>query len=309
MGCERSPGRNRPSRHMKLYPVQCNRCEKIIRRSRGRLTESRKNNWKIFCSKYCQDKSKEQRIEFKCNNPLCNKTFWRTSGDLVKSEFIYCSLSCAARINNKNTPKRIVIIKQCLICGKDFKENSKYCSKKCQYQAFTIHKDKILQQIQQFYITYHRIPLKREFQQYHAARSRFGTWNKAIVAAGFEPNPVRFANRHIANDGHECDSFAEKIIDDWLYTHNIPHERSVPYNYHNMTADFKIDDVFVEFLGLKGELNDYDRLVSIKQKLWKQLNLKIITLTPNDLFPKNKLLSIFTVHFENYLPQQQTLRL
>ena len=29
----------------------------------------------------------------------------------------------------------------------------------------------------------------------------FSTWNKAVIAAGFKPNPVKFANKYIAEDG------------------------------------------------------------------------------------------------------------
>ena len=48
---------------------------------------------------------------------------------------------------------------------------------------------------------------------YGKARYVFGTWNNAISAAGYKPNPVMFARHHIASDGHRCDSLAEKIIE------------------------------------------------------------------------------------------------
>jgi hypothetical protein len=51
----------------------------------------------------------------------------------------------------------------------------------------------------------------REYQQ------RFGSWNNAIRLAGFEPNSVIFSKKFLAKDGHVCDSYAEKIIDDWLF--------------------------------------------------------------------------------------------
>lgn len=126
-----------------------------------------------------------------------------------------------------------------------------------------------------------------------AARNRFGTWNKAIIAAGFKPNPIRFANKYVANDGHKCDSMAEKIIDDWLYEKNIKHETKILYNYHRMTADFKIGDTYIEFFGLQGELESYDKLIKEKERLWKKKNLDVIRIYPGDLFPKNKLEQIF----------------
>ncbi len=78
---------------------------------------------------------------------------------------------------------------------------------------------------------------------YNAVRRIFGSWNKAITIAGFKPNPVKFANKFVAEDGHRCDSMAEKIIDDWLFIRNIKHETKISYNHHQMTADFKIGNV------------------------------------------------------------------
>ncbi len=138
------------------------------------------------------------------------------------------------------------------------------------------------------------IPLKREYRHYNAARLRFGTWNKAIKAAGFNPNPVLFAKKHIANDGHKCDSVAEKIIDDWLYARKIKHQINVPYPGNNsFTADFVVGNNWIEFFGLSGELNSYDRLKKQKLKIAKSLNLRLIAIYPNDLFPKCRLDTIF----------------
>ncbi len=152
-----------------------------------------------------------------------------------------------------------------------------------------IVKEKIIEEIQKFYRQNGRIPLKREYYHYKAARTRFGTWNKAIETSGFDPNPVKFAMKCIANDGHKCDSLAEKIIDDWLYIRNIPHETKVPYNKNGMTADFRINGIFVEFFGLQGELEKYDKLIGEKEKYGKENGMKIIKIYPRDLFPKNNL--------------------
>jgi hypothetical protein len=39
----------------------------------------------------------------------------------------------------------------------------------------------------------------------------------------------QIGKKYIAKDGHKCDSFAEKIIDDWLYSNNVEHQRNIPY--------------------------------------------------------------------------------
>lgn len=135
-----------------------------------------------------------------------------------------------------------------------------------------------------------RVPLKREFSRTKSARVRFGSWNNAIKAAGFKPNPVMFARRHKANDGHICDSFAEKIIDDWLYARKINHKRSIPYPTNlGLRVDFIVGDYWIEFFGLHGQHKRYDELKKEKLKLVKEYNLKFIEIYPKDLFPNNKL--------------------
>jgi len=73
-----------------------------------------------------------------------------------------------------------------------------------------ISKEQIINEIRSFYKQNGRIPLKSEYHHHSAGRRKFGTWNNAIKASGFLPNPVLFAHKHIAKDGHKCDSLAEK---------------------------------------------------------------------------------------------------
>lgn len=98
--------------------------------------------------------------------------------------------------------------------------------------------DGLIEKINGFYKNHGRIPLKREFNMYHEYKRRFGSWNKAVRLAGFDPNPELFSHKFKAIDGHRCDSFTEKIIDDWLYNQRIKHERNFKYGKTKMTADF-----------------------------------------------------------------------
>jgi len=152
------------------------------------------------------------------------------------------------------------------------------------------YREEIVITIRKFYEEHNRIPVRREmWAPYRKARKGFGTWNNAIKAAGYEPNPVLFAKKYIANDGHKCDSLSEKIIDDWLSARDIPHEVNVSYEGTSMTADFRVGSILIEFLGLSGEVSEYDRLVEEKRKLWKKHNLDVIELYPKDIFPKSQL--------------------
>lgn len=271
--------------------IQCSHCGKKFFRSDRRITEAKKRGWqRPYCSLKCLGLSRVCKRRYKCANPSCDQTFTRTPSEFISVDRVFCSTSCAAIVNNRKFPRpRRARIKICYSCHKEFTGKEKYCSVECQIIGRTVKAEEIIAQIQEFYKRHGRIPLKREFFHYKAARGRFGTWNNAIKAAGYEPHPVMFAKKYIANDGHHCDSLAEKIIDDFLSIRNIPHLRSVPYNRDGMTADFKVGDTWIEFLGLQGELKSYDRLVNRKKKLWKERKLNIIQIYPKDLLPESRL--------------------
>lgn len=153
-------------------------------------------------------------------------------------------------------------------------------------------KQSLINEIQMFHNRYGRIPLKQEFNSRRIFRTYFGSWNNAILAAGFKPNPVYFSERVTANDGHICDSTAEQIIDDWLHKHRLEHERNNKYKASRMTADFYLPkyNKYIELFGLKGAHKHYNEGYYKKLRLIKQLNLCVIKLylknvTKNE-FPK-----------------------
>jgi len=145
----------------------------------------------------------------------------------------------------------------------------------------------LLNKIHQFYLRHGRIPLKREFNLYETYQRSFGSWNNAIKLAGFEPNQVIFSKKFIAKDGHICDSFAERIIDDWLFKYKIFHHRNLPYKNTKMTADFAIGNIRMEYFGLVNENKLYDQTIKKKQKLCQKEKLKLLEIYPSELFSKN----------------------
>ena len=238
--------------------------------------------------------SRTKAIKLTCDNPACGKPFTRIPSKINK-KFNYCSSSCSATINNRRR-KRPRKTKYCANknCNKIVPERNKYCSNKCQgavtKKSLDEHRADVISTIKKFYRDHHRIPVRREmWAPYRKARKGFGTWNNAVKAAGYETNPVLFAKKYIANDGHKCDSLSEKIIDDWLSARGIPHEINTHYEGTLMTADFRVGDVLIEFLGLTGEVSEYDRLVKEKRGLWKKRNLDVIEIYPKDIFPKSHL--------------------
>ncbi|HSX49277.1 MAG TPA: hypothetical protein VLE44_03385 [Candidatus Saccharimonadales bacterium] len=269
-----------------LQTVKCSCCGNSFQRSAGRYNEAIKFGWNQYCSSSCQAFARTTRIETVCANLECHKRIIRKKNQFLRFGKAYCSHRCFALVSNREHPRWLWKIKQCDVCGKNFRRNKKYCSVGCQTESKIINRKTFFDEINNFVVLERRIPFKREFGHYSAIRRSFGTWNKFIVASGFKPNPVLFANKHIANDGHKCDSFSERIIDDWLYDMGIKHERNYPYpgNY-KFTVDFKIDDYWVEFFGLVGGFKRYDVCKKRKLELAKRLKLKLIAIYPKDLFP------------------------
>lgn len=123
------------------------------------------------------------------------------------------------------------------------------------------------------------------------------SWLKALIAADILENDTRRTSRGthtIAKDGHVCLSLGEKTIDDFLYEHNIKHEREPHYPEGNYRADFLIDNIFVEYFGLKGN-PEYDRKIILKQKLCKKHNIKLISIYPTDIVSFKKLQGKFKI--------------
>ncbi len=123
-------------------------------------------------------------------------------------------------------------------------------------------------------------------------KEQFGSWLKALIAAGLLDNDTLETSRGIrcvAADGHECHSLAEKMIDDWLYQNRIPHAREPHYPRHSKynpsgqsRADWLVNDTFIEYLGLAGE-PVYDRKTKSKINHAKELGLELICINPKDL--------------------------
>jgi hypothetical protein len=146
----------------------------------------------------------------------------------------------------------------------------------------------LLGRIIEFFEKTGRIPFKKEFNNtYEEYKKRFGSWNNAIKLAGFNPNPIIFSKKYIANDGHICDSLAEKIIDDWLSKNHIQHFRNYPYIGTKMTADFVIGKTRIEYFGLAGQNKTYDSAIRRKRNFCLQNGLKLKEIYPLDLFSRD----------------------
>lgn len=243
-------------------------------------------------------KAKTTSVEVECGNGNCSKIVSVQQKDLKSSKTgrFFCSHHCSATVSNTLRPRKYEPTR-CLQagCHEVVYEGKKYCSIACAHRSTQKTKEElqadVVEQIQKFYEQHGRIPVKREMQgPYATARRGFGTWNKAIAAAGFTPNPVMFARRYRAKDGHICDSFTEKCIDDWLYERGIPHELHTPYpSQLKLRSDFVVNGWFIEFFGLEGEHERYTATAIRKRELAEQWEVPLISVYPRDVFPVSKL--------------------
>lgn len=268
---------------MTIISIICSYCNKTFLRDLRHANENKKLQQKQYCSHFCFGESRKKRIKLLCDNPPCNKIFERTNAEISPRNF--CSPSCSAQVSNAKRSKRIRICAN-EKCSNHFTGKRKYCSLRCiPYKKSKYTEEIIITKIQEFVKEYGRIPTKQELMTiYTPIRKLFTTWNNAIIAAGFTPNPVMFARKHLAKDGHTCDSLAERIIDDWLSRRQISHIRTVKYPGNpNLTVDFVVGEYWIEFFGLYGEHTRYDQLREEKLQLVKQHNLQFIELYPKDI--------------------------
>ncbi|MCK4732816.1 MAG: hypothetical protein KAT65_10210, partial [Methanophagales archaeon] len=77
-------------------------------------------------------------------------------------------------------------------------------------------------------------------------------------------------------------------LDDFLYKHNIPHEKEAAYPESNFRADFSVDGVFIEYFGLTGD-TEYDLKTKEKEKICHKQGIRLISIYPEDLVSVKKL--------------------
>lgn len=275
----------------------CAMCKNPVYRSLGRSHENMKFGWKTYCSRECECRYKQKRQKLACES--CGKLFERNSSAI--SSHNYCSQSCAAILNNKKRPERNAKKIKCLVCEKLFKRwvtgNKKYCSMKCRIEAKRYESEDLLGIIRNTAQKLKRAPTRRELKNINdACRKIFGSWNKAILAAGFIPNRSHddrmYKRAHAkALDGHLCDSVSELLIDNWLHQNNILHERNAYYPNTRHRADWEItgekQKIFAEYFGLANDSPRYDRTIKEKRGLCRQNNIFLIDIYPKDIFPIN----------------------
>src|SRR4030067_2445197 len=119
----------------------------------------------------------------------------------------------------------------------------------------------------------------------------FGSWLNALVEAGVLEDGTRRMSRgtqSIGKDGHVCFSLGEKTIDEFLYSHGVPHEKEPHYPDGKLRGDFTVNGIFIEYFGLQGN-PEYDVKTKQKQHICRKYGIMLISIYPNDLISRKKL--------------------
>lgn len=69
---------------------------------------------------------------------------------------------------------------------------------------------------------------------------------------------------------------------DYLFHHDVWHEKEPFYPTGNMRADFKVSAVFIEYFGLRGD-PEYDAKTRTKFTLCAEHGISLISLYPEDI--------------------------
>ncbi len=161
---------------------------------------------------------------------------------------------------------------------------------------FKYSKDEVIEIIKNHHRKLDRVPARREVPEIaNKCVGLFGSWTKAIEAAGFKPNRshdhrMYKRSKTMAADGHRCDSISEAIIDNWLSSRNISHARDISYPSTKHKADWAIgENIFVEYFGLAEDSPRYDREIKLKKELCAQNSIRLVEIYPDDIYPNNRL--------------------
>lgn len=174
-----------------------------------------------------------------------------------------------------------------------------------------LDKDFLISEIYRYIETYGMIPstnsfrYNNDFPSLKAYTRIWGSFNNALLELGMTPVCFEiksaFSKKCLSIDNHICNSTEECIVDNYLYSKNIVHEREVLYPYHPLynvnhmkRCDFFIKTangipIYIEYAGLVTN-KAYAEKLNQKQQLALILNLNLIIIYPHQLGQLDKFL-------------------
>lgn len=131
-----------------------------------------------------------------------------------------------------------------------------------------------------------------EYPSFWCYQNRFGSWNKALIAYGYEPSDSN--RKYYMDDGEICTSSYEFDISKWLKENNIKYDRNIKYTEIDeqykgkMDCDYKIyynDKIwYVEMAGFLPRKNvPFEKFSSEERNYFFKLKYKKKLLGRNDV--------------------------
>lgn len=155
-------------------------------------------------------------------------------------------------------------------------------------------KESLINNIKEFVRLENRIPQSCEIQPAESIyRHNFGSWNKAIKAAGFIPSTNDgYGNRTFAKDGILYRSKAEAyFVDNFLYSkYSYEYERK--YDNHNKYYDFYLPELDL-YIELDGEIRP--QVIDEKIEINKKENKNLLVIKTKDIYNKKDLNEFISV--------------
>lgn len=121
----------------------------------------------------------------------------------------------------------------------------------------------------------------------HSCKKLFETYTIALIAAGLNP-AKRLKAKMIAEDGDNCDSYGEMLVDNMLNNLNIKHSIHKRYPKSRYVCDFYIEDnIYIEYIEFSNVKNSYIRgsyleRLEKKKKIIKDIGAKLIIIKTID---------------------------
>lgn len=289
---------------MSKVEVTCCRCGVVFLRSKGEYNRRANLGAKQYCGSKCSGLGNTTAKNVPCSHCGTDVTIELHVFHKSKSGRWFCGHSCKATfLNSIRAPpseehkrktsatlraKYGTVRNSCPHCHKECVR--KFCSLNCSraFNGAPLTKEELILGLQQEALSLGCTPSSMHNSKLaNSARYFFGSWNKAVKAAGLVPNTQWMARKRIpCKDGHIADSVSERTLDDWFHDHGIRHEPHKRYPDDRRSCDFYLPDLdlWVEYFGLLRNKR-YELEMERKIRFAEDSGLVLVPILPEHLYP------------------------
>lgn len=257
------------------------KCRRSLRTNCGQCDEpiirlERPNTDVFFCTRACAEVYKGKRI---LNNCLqCDKEFYSMKSDEKYGYGKYCSVECSDKSKIRKTEKSCPNCGDVFFTGVNYVDNRIYCKKECFYESMMIDIPK--DELENLYLIDKKTT--REIALLYDTDKKVICDYLHRYEIDVRPDTFPEHNFCKCKNGLYVRSNYERAFINALLTFNIEfeYEPRLPFDRRS-SADLLVDDVYVEIWGMIG-WSKYDKRKERKKKLYKENNLKLFNVYPND---------------------------